>query len=60
MQIHWFAKGIVNYVKVKKNIRMLLKEAGFSITEITYLYEKDTGVTHLIFSCNIEEDDTDG
>lgn len=68
MQVHWFTKGQVNYMSVRKNIRKLLRDAGFSVTDIDYYYEHDgtvaspsgMGITHLVFSCNIEEDDADG
>ena len=68
MQVHWFAKGQANYMSTRKEIRKLLRNAGFSVTDIDYYYETDstvtspsgTGITHLVFSCNIEEDDTDG
>lgn len=60
MQIHWFAKGHANYMDIRKRIRLLLKSSGFTVTDIDYMYEKDTGVTHLIFSCEIEEDEPYG
>lgn len=60
IQIHWFAKGQVNYMGARREIRSLLRGAGFSVTDIVYHYETDTGITHLIFSCNIVEDDMDG
>lgn len=68
MQIHWFAKGQINYMKIRNQIRSKLRNAGFSVTDIDYDYESEstvtspsgTGTTHLIFSCNIEEDDMDG
>lgn len=64
MQIHWFKKGIsrkpVNYTKIRKSIRKLLKESGFGVSGIDTYYEKDTGYTHLVFSCSIEEDEPYG
>ena len=60
MQVHWFAKGQVNYMDARKKIRKSLSAAGFSITDIDYMYEKDTGITHLIFLCNDLEEDFDG
>ena len=60
MQVHWFAKGKVNYMDIRKDIRKRLRAADFSVTDIDYMYEKDTGITHLIFMCNILEEMNDG
>lgn len=64
MQVHWFKKGEsrkpVNYIKPRKRIRAALKKSGFSVTDISTYFEKDTGYTHLVFSCNVEEDDPYG
>lgn len=64
MQVHWFKHGDgkrpVNYMGIRKAIRKKLREAGFQVSDITPLFEKDTGITHLVFSCNIEEDDPYG
>ncbi len=64
MQVHWFkrgnAKSPVNYVGIRKTIRARLRDAGFSVSDIETLFEKDTGITHLVFSCNIEEEDPYG
>lgn len=66
MQIHWFRKNDsgkpVNYIGMRKKIRNLLRSAGITISEIQTFFEKDTGYTHLCFSCsimeeNIEEDE---
>ena len=61
MQVHWFKKGDgkrpVNYMGIRKTIRKRLRDAGFLVSDITTLFEKDTGITHLVFSCNIDEDD---
>lgn len=56
MQVHWFAKGQVNYITARKEIRSLLQEAEFSVTDIDQDYEEDTGITHLVFSCNTIEE----
>ncbi len=64
MQVHWFKRGTakspVNYVGIRKAIRARLRDAGFTVSDITTLFENDTGITHLVFSCNIEEDDPYG
>lgn len=53
MQVHLFTKS--NYLKKRKEIRKALKDAGFLVSDITTMYEKDSGYYHLCFSCNIEE-----
>lgn len=53
MQVHYFTKG--NYIKKRGDIRRALREAGFLVTDITTLHEKDSGYHHLCFSCSIEE-----
>ncbi len=53
MQIHFFTKK--NYIKKRKEIRRVLRQADFLVTEIDTDYEKDSGYYHLTFSCQIEE-----
>lgn len=64
MHVHWFkrnnTKSPANYAGIRKTIRKKLRDAGFLVSDITPLFEKDTGITHLVFSCNIEEDDPYG
>lgn len=54
VQIHYFTKK--NYVKKRKNIRKALHGAGFLISEIETMYEKDSEYYHLCFSCSVHED----
>lgn len=54
MQIHLYVRG--NYLALRKKIRSLLRKNDFTISDIVTLYEKDTGFSHLIFSCTIEEE----
>lgn len=56
MQIHWFAKGQINYLATREEIRKRLRTAEFIVTDIDHDYEEDTGITHIIFSCNIIEE----
>lgn len=53
MQIHLFTKK--NYIEKRKKLRNALRENEFMVTDITTLYEKDTGYYHLCFSCWTEE-----
>lgn len=55
MQVHLYVRG--NYLALRKQIRSRLRKAGFILTDITTLYEKESGFSHLIFSCTIEEED---
>lgn len=65
MQVHWFGRGRVNYLQPRKQIRKALKEAGLIVDEITVIHEGEAGGktganskgwTHMVFSCNAEED----
>lgn len=64
MEINWYKRGEsrkpVNYIEMRGRIRTALKEAGFSLSDIIYFYEKDTGYTHLVFLCNIREEEPYG
>lgn len=64
MEVNWYKKGKrskpVSYESERKKIRTALKDAGFAISNIVPLFEKDTGYTHLVFLCSIQEDDTYG
>ena len=55
MQIHLYIQG--NYIEMRRKIRRAIREAGFTITGIETMYEKDTRYNHLCFECYIEEDD---
>lgn len=67
IQVHYFARGRVNYLKMKNKIRNALKTAGFTVSEVVPMYDSDlstskngTGFTHVCFYCNIPEDDPYG
>ena len=64
MEVNWYKKGesrkAVNYINTRKQIRSALKSAGFSVSNILTMHEKDTGYTHLIFLCSIQEDEPYG
>jgi hypothetical protein len=49
MQIHLFIPNKVNYMKLKKQIRTKLINAGFTYPEITILADDD--INHLVFEC---------
>ena len=55
MQIHYFIAENGDYTLRRKEIRKSLQKAGFTISEITVMHEKDSGYNHVCFSCSIEE-----
>ena len=55
MQIHLYTRE--DYMDDRKTIRKLLRKAGFTVTDIDSIYEKETKYYHLCFSCYIEEED---
>ena len=71
MQVHYYARGRVDYEPAMKDLRRKLKAAGFMISEIRPGYEAaaDTsisgvanskGYTRIDVSCEIVEGDSDG
>jgi len=52
MQVHYFAKGNVNAVKIKRSISDVLESAGFCVDEVHTDYENETRYTHITFACN--------
>lgn len=53
MQVHFFCRG--DFLEKEKKIRKALRKAGFLISGITTMYEKDSGYNHTCISCSIEE-----
>ena len=51
IQVHLFTPN--NYITLKKQIRVALKNAGFTYPNVTCLYENDTKLNHIIFECEI-------
>ena len=49
IQVHFFAHKDFNHNTVKKNIKNLLFNAGFTYPRVQTLYEDDTKLFHLIF-----------
>ena len=52
-QVHFFTKS--NYLNKRTKIRKALIQAGFLVSDITTIYENDSGYYHLCFSCCKEE-----
>ena len=57
MQVHYVKQGQPNTLRIRKQIRKALRRAGFTVTSIDEASE-DGKLTHLIFSCYIEEEDS--
>lgn len=55
-QVHLFAPETYNYRRMKRKIRTLLLNAGFTVREATTLWEEETGTVHVVISCNMTED----
>ena len=55
-QVHLFAPETSGYRAMKRRIRRLLLEAGFTVREAATLREEETGTMHVVISCNMMED----
>ena len=65
MEFNWFKRGVsktkpANYIKARREIRAILKDAGFTVTNILYYHENDTGFTRVTFLAWIEEEESYG
>lgn len=56
IQVHFFLLLNENYLELKKSIRESLFEAGFTYPQVTILTERDNGLRHLVFECEMEEE----
>lgn len=55
-QIHLFTPVTYDYRAMKRKIRNLLYDAGFSVGPINTIYESDdTETVHVVISCNMHE-----
>lgn len=64
MQIHWYAKGITDYLSAVEDIRAALHNAGITVTEIPFheyqaaegngRSQSGSGYTHVCLSCLME------
>lgn len=57
MQIHYFCPIEKDYLRMKKKIRKVLLDEGFTYPEVTDATLLDGGIRHLIFECEIENED---
>lgn len=54
-QVHVFAPKASDFRLCKKEVIGRLKEAGFYVTDINTLYEKETKTIHVVICCHIGE-----
>lgn len=54
-QVHFFAPKNSDFRSRKKQIENALKKAGFTVTDLVTLYEKETKTIHIVISCHAGE-----
>lgn len=54
-QVHLFAPKSEDFREKKKQIVRLLRDAGYNVTNITTLYEKETRTIHVVIPCHMGE-----
>ncbi len=57
MQIHYFCPVKKDYLKLKKEVRKALMNAGFSYPVVTDATVAGDEERHLVFECSIENED---
>lgn len=57
MQIHYFCPVKKDYLKLKKEVRKALMNAGFSYPVVTDATSAGDEERHLVFECDIENED---
>lgn len=55
-QVHLFTLKEYDYRFMKRRIRYLLLDAGFSVREVVTIYEEETETIHVVMSCHITEE----
>lgn len=54
-QVHLFAPKQSDFRGTRKQMEQLLKTAGFRVTEIKTLFEKETKTIHVVIYCHMGE-----
>lgn len=57
VQVHLFLPLQENFTQLKNQVRNALFEQGFTFPSITIQTEEERGIRHIIFECDIEEED---
>lgn len=55
--IHWFLPRDREYSETQKTIRRMLLNAGFTWPQVTVVVEPDNKTRHIVFECEVENDD---
>lgn len=56
-QVHLFTPVTYDYREMKRKIRSMLHDAGFSVGPTSTIYENETETVHVVISCNTEEEE---
>lgn len=56
IQVHFFTDYPFDYTKLIKSVKRKLHGAGFSWPSSQVLYENDTNKIHIVFTCEIGEE----
>lgn len=56
MQIHYVCPWPKDYYPIRRQIRKLLHEAGFTWPEVTDVSDASTRMRHFVFECSIDND----
>lgn len=54
-QVHIFTPKSGEFRKYREMLKTALRKAGFSVSEIVTLYEKETGTIHVVIPCHMGE-----
>lgn len=54
-QVHIFTLKSGDFRKYREMLKTALRQAGFSVSEIVTLYEKETGTIHVVIPCHMGE-----
>lgn len=57
LKVHYFLPAAKNYTENKRRIRKALYNAGATWPEVTALTEDDGKTRHLIFECELEDEE---
>lgn len=57
VQVHFYMPATESFSEIKNKIRTSLLRNGFTFPAITVLTEKEKSIRHIIFECEIEENE---
>lgn len=56
VQVHLFLPRRESFSALKQSVRFGLMAQGFTYPDVTVLVDEETGKTHLVFECEIDEE----